>query len=118
MAYHLCFFCVINWYYHYCYYSSSFSVSIISIILIVVIVFITFTPPWVMGLLDFKVSYYSRPLLVRSSPAETTSRDCLECPPPETAVRLPGVPNPTDYRETPQTTRETLWSAQPGDPRP
>ena len=51
------------------------------------------------GLLDFKVSYYS-------SPAETTSRDCLS------------VPNPTDYRETPwiaqpRRHRETPWSAQP-----
>ena len=36
------------------------------------------------GLLDFKVSYYS-------SPAETP---WLECPTPQTTVRLPGVPNP------------------------
>ena len=30
---------------------------------------------------------------------------------PETTVRLPGVPNPKDYRET-------SWSAQPGTPGP
>ena len=46
------------------------------------------------GLLDFKVNYYSSPLLVRSMPAETTSRDCLECSPPKTTVRVPVVPNP------------------------
>ena len=40
-----------------------------------------------------KLTYYSRPLPVRSSPTETTSRDCLGC-------------LPRDYRETP-------WSAQP-----
>ena len=34
----------------------------------------------------------------------------LECSTPETTVRLPGVPNPKDCRET-------FWSAQPGDAR-
>ena len=52
-----------------------------------------FFPTLGVGLLDFKVSYYSRPLLVCGSPVETTARDCLECPTPETTARLPGGPN-------------------------
>ena len=47
-----------------------------------------------LGLLDFKVSYYF------------SLRYLLECPTSQTTERLPGVPNPTDYREIP-------WSAQP-----
>ena len=75
-------------------------------------------------------------------PAEATSRDCLECPPPETcrqtpriaqpqrlpqttpcmecptpetSGRLPGVPNPRDYRETPETTVRLRGVPNPRD---
>ena len=49
-----------------------------------------------MGLLDFKVSYYS-------SHAETTSWSAQPNPTDyrENPARIPGVPNPTDYREKP-----------------
>ena len=58
------------------------------------------------GLLDFSVSNYSS---LRLPPGVPNPTDYHETPwsaqSQQTTVRLPGVPNPTDYREIP-------WNAQ------